>query len=302
MEKLSDPPSFLLQDTPVPPPLGEGATAKDLAVYAVKLQTAIRQANADKKAIRKILNSRPLTLKGTNRLLPIAGQLAPNEPEYLSAELVRTKLIGILSPVRFVELLREHREELPLYGLTSNDRDFFYGICTEPISAVDMLDRISIHALDWLNFLRTMEQEEAEPQSGDPPCSTEEVDTPVPQLAETQRRIASLEEENASLKALLAAEPVSDAAQSNGGNPWKDAATAIYKAVMEVIQGCRRDWVSGIETGTGDTDSAGKETFRALLKRMHPKGIRCPVEAEKYAWIVLSRLGYTHKGGRKPNP
>ena len=94
---------------------------------------------------------------------------------------------------------------------------------------------------------------------------------------------------------------------AHGGNDekadeWEDSVTAACKAVAHVVQEDRRDWVSGQEKGTGDTDSVGKETFRALLKRMHPQGIRCRVKAETAAWRVISNNGYTHTGGRKPNP
>lgn len=82
---------------------------------------------------------------------------------------------------------------------------------------------------------------------------------------------------------------------------WEDSVSAICKAFIEIIKEERTDWVSGREKGSSDVDSAGKETFRSLLTRMHPKSERCRVAAENAAWKVLVDNGYTHPGSRKQN-
>ena len=82
---------------------------------------------------------------------------------------------------------------------------------------------------------------------------------------------------------------------------WEDSVTAICKAFIGIIKGGRTDWVNGREKGSNDTDSAGEETFRSFLTRMHPKGERCRVVAENAAWKVLVDNGYTHPGSRKQN-
>ena len=124
-------------------------------------------------------------------------------------------------------------------------------------------------------------------------------------IAEKDARIAKLE---ANLSEIQAQEAYSETApsakieQGRGDGTWEDSVTAACKAIFYVLEEGRRDWVSGKEPGTGETDSGGKETFRALLKRLHPNTRRCLVKAESAAWKVLSDNGYTHLGGRKPNP
>jgi hypothetical protein len=84
--------------------------------------------------------------------------------------------------------------------------------------------------------------------------------------------------------------------------PWENSVTAICRALFTIFQEGRKGWVSGRDPSSGDTDSAGKQTFRALLKEKHPtRGTRCRVKAEKAAWNVLVENNYTHKGSRKSN-
>ncbi len=124
-------------------------------------------------------------------------------------------------------------------------------------------------------------------------------------IAEKDARIALLEaqlSEKQKTEAHLVVTSSLNTEQDRGEGAWEDSVTAVCKAVVHVLKEGRQDWVSGQERGTGNTDSAGKETFRALLERMHPKAERCRTKAESAAWKVLSCNGYTHSGGRKPNP
>jgi len=51
-------PAILLNDTPMPPPPGEGATVGDLLRYTIELQAAVQKANNDKQTIKKLLDAR----------------------------------------------------------------------------------------------------------------------------------------------------------------------------------------------------------------------------------------------------
>jgi len=83
-----------------------------------------------------------------------------SEPEdindYIPAEKARRQ--RGMSPVEFTSYLRALRNELPLAGLTSEDREYFYGqwgnASIEDIA--NMLPQISIHQLDWENHLKTL--------------------------------------------------------------------------------------------------------------------------------------------------
>lgn len=81
---------------------------------------------------------------------------------------------------------------------------------------------------------------------------------------------------------------------------WMASLSTVCRAVVEVCRSGRTDWVSGFESA-GPTDSGGKETFTTLVAKLHPEGEQ-PVhsQAERAAWGVLAKMGYTWGAGPKP--
>jgi hypothetical protein len=118
----------------------------------------------------------------------ISPQDTSKKPEYISAEELREE-IG-LSPVRFVEYLRERHRELPLFGLTRDDMNFFYDNYTRLTEATALLDAITIHRLDWEAF-RKSEQERDAAMSHDSDSVAGGT-----QPAEVQKQIESLQRWN----------------------------------------------------------------------------------------------------------
>lgn len=176
-----------------------------------------------------------------------------------------------MTPFKTVNVIRECKSLLPAYGLNSEEIQKLYNDeCTQEI--LDIYEKAKFHYLDVRRFDTY--------RHGKKYTCAEEIASHEPQTVE----ISVPSNEN------------------NKEEAWEDSTTAVCKALLEVFKENRRDWVSGQEKGTGDTNSAGKETFRALLARMHPKGKRCRVKAEAAAWKVPVDNGYTHTGGRKPNP
>lgn len=83
-------------------------------------------------------------------------------------------------------------------------------------------------------------------------------------------------------------------------NPrWEASTATVCKSVLEVFRSGRTDWTQG---GNGElTDSAGDDTFHAVVMRLHPKDeMGVMTQAERAAWRALSDSGYTWPGGRKP--
>jgi hypothetical protein len=132
----------------------------------------------------------------TPESLGLAQGESPKEPkgnpEYIPVDDLQKA--ANLSPSKFVELLRTHREDLPFYGFFSeSDRYFFYGENVEPVRAVDRLSGIAIHHLDWKKFIRKMEEgvrEGGEPN--DDGSLPKDVSDPEHQLAEAQTQNESL--------------------------------------------------------------------------------------------------------------
>lgn len=142
------------------------------------------------------------------------------------------------------------------------------------------------------------------------------------QLAETQKQIESfrqwnkrLNEQNQELRAELAAakEKIAElekeraaAKQNNSAEAeqpltrWDASIESAFKTIIDVCKSGRVDWVSGLDGTTGDRDSAGDETFRALLTRQHTGNIPVLAQVERAAWSALSKGGYAWTGGRKP--
>lgn len=118
------------------------------------------------------------------------------KPEYIPVE--NLQKTASLSPSRFVELLRTHRDYLPLHGFFSdNDRLFFYDEDVEPVRALDVLSGITVHYLDWKNFILEMEKEGREKiESNGDGALPEDVSDLEPQLAEAQKHIEALEQWN----------------------------------------------------------------------------------------------------------
>lgn len=120
----------------------------------------------------------------------------PQKQEYIPVEDLQKT--ANLSPSRFVELLRAHRDYLPLHGFFSdNDRLFFYDEEVEPVRALDILSGITVHYLDWKNFILAMEKEGRE--KIEPSCEDslpEDVSDLKSQLAEAQKHIEALEQWN----------------------------------------------------------------------------------------------------------
>ena len=84
------------------------------------------------------------------RPVSVNAETVDELPEYISAWDARRE--RVLSPTKFVEFLREHGTELPLYGLNRDESLSFYDNWTLLVEAADMLPKISIHRLDWENF------------------------------------------------------------------------------------------------------------------------------------------------------
>ena len=81
------------------------------------------------------------------------------EPEYICA-LDAAKILK-KSPVKFVQILWDNSDALPLVGMGfsffPNDRQFFYSCEIE--EAAEKLDRLGIHRLDWEEYLRVYSQD-----------------------------------------------------------------------------------------------------------------------------------------------
>lgn len=234
-----------------------------------------------------------LVQTASNKEVPHAGLVALSADEAIN----RLKI----TPIELVDILNGYNVSIDVDNLhietkrlVTVDEEAFREHANsgwnEKFFNVKGLGNVKIYQVDFDRYCEMWGiQEQTQPEA----VNTSGLES---QLAEAHQRIEELE------KQPTAATPMPDNGQGKGEGAWEDSVTAACKAVAHVLQEGRRDWVSGQEKGTGDTDSAGKETFRALLKRMHPQGIRCRVKAETAAWKVLSDSGYAHTGGRKPNP
>lgn len=156
----------------------------DFSKICFKLSDVVRYEKFYPKVLRKKVNISDLSQigampgKATTPYSEVAkledgmsnseseAKLVPKKPEYIPAEDLRKEVN--LSPSMFVELLRDHRDLLPLHGFAyDNDRSYFYSRDVEPVIAAEMLSDKTVHCLDWEHLTREWENEGQEDLQND---------------------------------------------------------------------------------------------------------------------------------------
>ena len=121
------------------------------------------------------------------------------------------------------------------------------------------------------------------------------------QLTEVKAKLAEEQKENADLKEQLAAKEGIPKEENATAAQWAASVTTVCKAAIEAYKTGRKDWVSGLDGSTGDTDSAGDETFMAVVKQISVRDkTSVHTKAERAAWKALSDMGLKWGAGRKP--
>lgn len=172
-----------------------------------------------------------------------------------------------------------------------------------PFFTIGMLKGLYIERLTWERWKREQKQKslpDAVPLPTDAaipmqePALQKEVDALKVQLIEKDTRIGQLEKELTAAKG-----GVAETGNVDSGR-WAASTAAVCRATIEVCRSGRTDWVSG-QNSAGSTDSAGDETFNALLTRMYEGKLSVMTQAEREAWKVLAKAGLTWSGGYKPS-
>ena len=218
---------------------------------------------------------------------------APAASEYITADEARRQ--RNMSPTVFAEHLIGYRTILPLEGLTSRDRDYFYGEETPIEEARDMLHKISIHRRDWENHLQLT----FGPAKAKGPGAGEEIAQLGKRHAELLAEKIKADTRIAELEAELARERQARTDAEEAANK-KVGLEGTIKRLRKILQAWKAAPAWMIPAAIAVYDDGPKDRSRDDLKPF-ARGFKGPTKGTHFeVWRLALPAGYhKKKPGRK---